>query len=311
MIQTDSNLRLPNEFLESIPPPASADAAPAPLLKAVNEQMETRHPVLLSTEPGSYRIPVTTALFLYRRTPKDHRETALAALGTPRSPNFGQLLAAVARDAYDQQDWPLLGRLAWHLEAASGSCTQGAWDELDDTAVELSSTNVSTKWKVRPGKLQSAFTRILDYPKGRLDARAYVSLALGYFSSISADFVFPADWWLGTSGSKRTSESNQWAILRLLSRRNASAWHDVPDAFERAGRLKHPFLQSLISNLQRQNSPRPSRIVPLTNPFRKLAGPVGEEPARGKLGRIMRKVTGRASRAEPKHAGRAPIDATD
>lgn len=298
MNMIDANLLLPSEFTKAIPQPMPLEDPLDDLRAVIRKQNRRRHPDLITMNPHVYRMPVTTALFLYRRNPEDHRETALAALGTPRSTLFGSLLSAAARDAVEQRDWILLGRLAWRLESGAMTCTRGGLDTLKtDLATPPESTDLGRRWTVTPGRLKAAFLRLLDYPGGKIDAHAYVTVALSYFLSLPEGFVFPADWWVGTSSQKL--DDNQWTILRLLCRRNASAWQTVPAAFEQARQLKHAFLPLVLHDLQRQSGPQPDHIVPLANPFQKLAGAVGEEPAHGKLSQLVRKMTGRAARMEP------------
>lgn len=297
MKTTDPSFLLPGEFTEAIAQPSGSDDDPDSLHAAVREQWAHRHPDLAETDATRYRVPVTTSLFLYRRNPKEHRALALSAPGSPQSPHFSSLLAAVARDAYEHRDWSLLGKLAWKLETGAVSCSRGTWDSLAEG--QSGAAEFGRRWQLAPGKIQAAFIRLLDYPAGRVTAPEYVTLGLAYFSSIPDNFVFPVDWSMPPESNQPCADENRWPVLRLLCRKNGAAWQAVPDALERAQKLSNPFLQPVMGLLARQNSVQPSSHNPLVNPFRKLAGAVGEEPAKGVMGRFVRKVTGRSARAEP------------
>lgn len=297
MKTTDPSFLLPRELTDAIRQPESSEDDPEILRSAVREHWLLRHTDLAETDPFRYRIPITTALFLYRRSPQEHRSLVLSALGSPQAPHFCSLLAAGAREAYESQDWTLLGKLAWQLESNVAPCTQGTWNELSDDCD--GTVEFGRRWQLASGKVQAAFMRLLDYSAGRLTAPEYVTLGLSYFSAIPDNFVFPVDWSLPSVSGEAAVDGNHWAVLRLLCRKNGAAWQTVPDALERARQLQNPFLQSAVGLLARQKTPPPPAHSPISNPFRKLAGAVGEEPAKGAVGRFVRKVTGRSKRAEP------------
>lgn len=285
----DSNLQLPKEFTKSIPTPETQQHSPDELLHDLREQNERRHPLLVALNPCCYRVPITAALYLYRRDPKKHRTTVLEALGTPRSSLFGLLLSAAARDAAAHQDWALLGRLAWRLESAAAEFTHGTWDDLSKGSDDSPPMTPGTSWRVSPGRIQAAFLRLLEYPKGTISALGYVTFALSFLASVPDSFVFPPDWWI-KDFEKASGATNEWAILKMLCHRNGAAWLSIPKGLERLGSMNHPFLQFVAETLKRQKPLPPPPAQMIRNPFIAVAGKTGQEPPKGKLGQLARKA---------------------
>ena len=179
---------LPNEFLWAVTEPQYADDDPRQFAAAVADAQARRHPDVLGLQPDGFAIPMATALFLYRREPKNYRDVVLSALYVPTSTTFWERIAAAARDAWAAQDWSLLGRLAYRFEIGVTRCACTGWDGLtkEPIADHLAKPE-NARVAVQPVQLalvRTAFLQAFDFQHGVIPAAGYVRAALAYWAEL-------------------------------------------------------------------------------------------------------------------------------
>jgi hypothetical protein len=248
---------------------------PKGLLRAIDAAWNRRHPTLLAWgEFSGFRIPGSTALFLYRL---DHRAYAgIIRLAIDGQPSSGSLsfLEAAAKAALDWEDWELLGSLAFHSDVAQ------EYSQVNPDRAEGQPAAPMAETLGLIGKFCSVFEA------KDMEARSYLTAALAYFKNLPGTFVIPRDLLFKepSAAGPMHEDRPSWALLRLFWRTPRSTWFEVPEAIPHLAKCACPFVRILTDNLERgralASQPAPARPrAPLANPFEdRITPPDQDEP---------------------------------
>jgi hypothetical protein len=263
--------------------------------------MQQRHVDLLRCHAEAYAIPLDTALFLYRRNPKPSRPFVLSSLGGLDATSTVQAVAAAARDAWEAQDWKLLGQLAYRFDLMQSPARWNTWQPWEAEASAPSADAESTS-PMRDEELEltvrvrAAFQRAFDFARGAIPADGYVRSAIGYFSALPEQFIPPPS--LSSNGQVPVA-APAWEFWTLFSGHNTLAWQSVTSAWDVFSTIHRPYLPAVMDRLRQPAEGKPPRLKRLKNPFAAPAGVIGLEPRRR---RAVKKRTDEAVVDSPRGA---------
>lgn len=260
------NTLWPEHFSRAMPAPRYQNEDPRSLADALAAAQEARHGDLLEIDQECYRPPLAPTLFLYRRSPKEHRLAVLSALEPDDSSAVWQTLAAAAREAYRAGDFGLLGLLAFRLDRA----LEPRWSDAGG-AVPLSPPQAAVE-------LAAAFRRALDDAHAAVTPSGYARAAYAYLQLLPPGTVLPPCVW--ESESADDAAWPRWPLLRWFLRPESSLWAAAPEQIrEGLQQLKLPQLPTLLARLPRTTaSAPPAESQTQANPFEELAGGLAEDP---------------------------------
>lgn len=263
---------LPDEFAAAIPTPRHRDEEPQPMAAAWAAAQKQVHPDLAAADGQSYLAPLETALYLYRRHPKDYARAMLAALGRDQSPFLWKSLAAAARDAFAADDWDVLGALASRLDQALNRDVR-----LPDEATESDEFDPhgGSAGSEPAEKLVGAFRTAFDYSGGKVAAGNYVRGALACLRSLPSAALLPPDVCLG---GRPDPESQSWPLLRMFWFEHAAAWQGVANLQDELAKAPNPLVALFAARLRPSSAALPRKLKKPRNPFARLARGVAEEP---------------------------------
>lgn len=247
-------------------------------------------------DPQAYRLPLETALYLYRDSPVHSRELVLngIAWGTGDS-HFGSL-AAAAREAFDQKDYELLGMLAYRFEQSLvelNGLRQSRWSSVlmnaEILAVESLNSGAmgffervtqASKEKLI-SRLEAAFHYALVRSNQFITQQQASQAASGYFHSVPTYMILPE----GVANSD-SEQFQPWTILTTFLKEPIAVLRSCPVLTKDWSELKHPRLQELMLNSiessrldeDQKNSTRRK----IRNPFSKAAGRYGLLPTKAR-----------------------------
>lgn len=275
-MSASTNYWSPSEFYRSVRQHEQRFDSRA-VYQAINEYAPYRNPALLDVCAETYRLPMLSAISLYRHNPATFRDAILMAIGAPHSAGLWSRLATLARESLAARDFMLLGRLAlvaetaWHV----GRCVPAvpganAFHEYarDKRACPLGEEPAEPDGGGR--ELLDAFSRVFDLEQARVTPEEYLDSALGYMVSLPASFVPPADLVLqaGRQISKAAAlPGADWPLLRRFWSSYHEQWQMYPHKLVALSSAANHLVTQLARHISELPPPKEEEGVEPGDPF--------------------------------------------
>lgn len=227
---------------------------------ALQEYAGSRNPTLLDLCPAMYRLPVTSAIWMYEQNPGQHRETLLAAAGPPHSPGLWPRLATLGMAVSKQRDYYLLGRLAFLCEFAAQVERLVPEDRRgydlhalasENKALPLAATQIESQGDATSRSLLEAFTRAFDLAGRRIRLEDYCAGLVGYLTSLPVSFLIPTNLVFPAEIAKRREGTSpqDWRLLRQFWTHHPEHLHRYPEKLAALRASSHAVVAAWAANL--------------------------------------------------------------
>jgi hypothetical protein len=260
---------LPAEFREALESGEFGSDDAQDLWEFWQDASSSRDPDLLAFDPEAYPAPVETLLLLYRQQPERFNSRVLEHLGSESRCDFWMNVSAAARDAFDCQDYYLLGQLAFRMERALAEreLEAGPWAavfaDADPVTIERRMPTETLQ-----EKLIQAFDRALNRNHRHVSPQQVSHAALGYFEAMPEAMVIPREVF-----SKLTPDRFAWNLLWLFATEDRTVLGSAAELLDRYATLPHPTLRRAVP-LEEGQVVEFKSLKALRNPFTKLAGKI-------------------------------------
>jgi hypothetical protein len=263
---TSTSYWSPGEFYRSIKQHEQQFDTRA-VYQAMHEYAPYRNPALLDVCPESYRLPMLSAISLYRHNPASFRDAILMAIGPPHSEGLWSRLATLARETLAVRDFRLLGCLAaaaetaWHAERIVPA--EQSANALHEYARDKRACSLGDEPAEPAGggrELLDAFARVFDLDERRLTAAEYLDSAVGYLTSLPASFVPPP--MLVLQPTKKLSD-HSWQILRRFWSSHYEQWQWHPHKLGELSSAANPLVVELGRQISALPPPKEEEVIEL------------------------------------------------